>query len=69
MLDSEPCRVATADELDKKIREIFALDHVGRSDQICGTLHVYYSDESVKQAHNIAVLENRGVRIEWHKEV
>lgn len=68
MLDARPCRVSTAAELDAEIRDIFALDLVQRGDQISGTLNVYYSDESVKQASLITALKARGVAIEWHKE-
>jgi hypothetical protein len=67
MLDYRPCNVATAAQLDAEIRDIFALDMVQRGDQICGTLNVHYSDESVKQASLIPRLEARGVHIEWHK--
>ena len=68
MLDSVPCRVNTAAELNQKIMDILSLDHQDRGDEICGTLHVYYSDESARQASYVAYLEERGVAIEWHKE-
>lgn len=68
MLDSRPCNVRTAVELDAEIRDILALALVGRGDQISGTLHVYYSDESVKQASLLPALTRRGVAIEWHKQ-
>lgn len=67
MLDYRPCNVKTADELDAEIRDIFALDLVGRGDEISGTLFVNYSDESVKQASLIPVLQRRGVEIQWRK--
>jgi hypothetical protein len=68
-LDNRPCKVNTAAELDNEIREIFALDDkFGRGDEISGTLHVYYTDESVKSAQNIRLLEEKyGVQIEWHE--
>ena len=65
MLDNRPCDVGTSAELDAEIRDIFALDMVGRGDEICGTLHVVYSDESVKRATLVPELESRGVAIEW----
>ena len=68
MLDNRTCQVGTATELDAEIRDIFALDLVGRGDQISGTLHVEYADESVKQASLIPRLEARGVTIEWYKK-
>jgi hypothetical protein len=67
MLDAVPCNVSTAPELDRKIREIFALDQVGRGDEISGTLNVYYSDEAVKLATLLPHLIARGVEVEWHK--
>ena len=67
MLDGRLCRVNTAAELDAQIRDIFALDNVGRGDQICGTLNVEYADESVKRASLIPLLQGRGVEIVWHK--
>lgn len=68
MLDSRPCNVASAAELDAEIRDIFALDMLGRGDEISGTLHVSYTDESVKDAALVPALENRGVFIEWHRQ-
>ena len=67
MLNNRPCNVKTAAELDTEIRDIFVLDQVGRGDEIGGTLYVNYSDEIVRQAHLIPVLESRGVHIEWRK--
>jgi hypothetical protein len=67
MLDNRVCEVNTAAELDAVIRDILALDHVDRGDEISGTLHVRYSDESVKQARLVPQLESRGVAIAWHK--
>lgn len=68
MLDYRLCRVNTAAELDAEIRDIFALDMVGKSDEISGTLHVDYTDESVKQAALVPTLQSRGVFIEWRKQ-
>lgn len=68
MLDGVKCRVNTAAELNQEIRNILSLDDQGRGNEICGTLHVYYSDESVKQAGHVSYLEERGVAVEWHKE-
>ncbi len=67
MLDNRPCNVNTAGELDHEIRDIFALDLAGRDDEISGTLHVYFSDDSVKQASLLPHLLARGVQVEWHK--
>ena len=68
MLDSRPCNVSSAAELDAEIRDIFALDMVGRGDEISGTLHVNYTDDSVRNAALAPELENRGVFIEWHRQ-
>jgi len=68
MLDYRPCVVNTAAELDAQIRDIFALDSVGRGDEISGTLYVDYSDESVKQASLLPYLRGRGVTVEWRKK-
>jgi hypothetical protein len=59
--------VKTAAELDAEIRDIFALDVVGRGDEIAGTLYVDYPDEAVKEASLIATLERRGVDIVWRR--
>jgi hypothetical protein len=68
MLDTRPCDVTSADQLDDEIKSIFSLDMDHRSGEIRGTLHVHYSDETVKQAQLIRSLECRGVRIKWHKK-
>jgi hypothetical protein len=58
----------TAGELDGKLRgEILALDNLGRGDEIRGTVHVTYSDESVKQAILIPLLQGRGVVFDWKR--
>jgi hypothetical protein len=67
MLDRRPCNVESAAQLDAEIRDIFALDMVGRGGEICGALNVHYSDESTKQAGLVPALEARGVEIVWHK--
>jgi hypothetical protein len=67
MLDNRLCEVNTAAELDAEIRDILYLDDMGRGEEISGTLHVDYSDESVKQASLISNLESRGVAIDWRK--
>jgi hypothetical protein len=67
MLDLRKCEVRTADELNAEIRDIFSLDDVGRGDEICGTLNIYYSDDSVKDASELSRLEDRGVSVVWHK--
>lgn len=67
LLDYKPCKVSTAAELNNEIRNILALDMVGRSDEISGTLHVHYTDEAVKRAGLVPLLKSRGVAIEWHK--
>jgi hypothetical protein len=67
VLDNRPCNVKTAEELDAEIRDIFALDDVGRGNEIGGTLHVHYPHESVKEASLIPLLEARSVAIEWHE--
>jgi len=68
LLDKRPCNVNTAAELDAEIRDILALDQIQRGDEISGTLNVDYSDESVKSASLVSVLENRGVTVRWRKK-
>ncbi len=67
MLDNRPCNVMTIDELNAEIRDILALEDTERGHEINGTLHVHYTDESVKQASLLRHLESRGVAVEWHK--
>ena len=67
MLDSRPCNVTNPQQLDSEIRDILFLDNVQRGDEISGTLHVYYTDDSVKSATLVPVLESRGVYFAWHK--
>jgi hypothetical protein len=67
MLDSRPCKVSSAEQLDAEIQDIFWLDKIERGDEISGTLNVYYSNESVKLARRIVALVDRGVVIAWHK--
>ena len=67
MLDRRQCVVRSAAELDTQIREIFALDMVGRGDEISGTLYVDYSDEAVRSASLIPMLVSRGVHLEWRR--
>jgi hypothetical protein len=67
MLDGTLYEVRTAEELDAQIRDILALYFLEPGDQIGGLLYVDYTDESVKQAGLVAMLEDRGVRIVWRK--
>jgi hypothetical protein len=61
--------VNTKDDLDLKIRtEILALENVGRADEIYGTVHVAYSDDSVTRASLVSYLEARGIEFEWNKK-
>lgn len=69
LLDNRLCDVSSAAELDAEIRAIFALDSVQRGDEICGTLYVDYSDESVKQASLLPSLQSRGIEIVWRKKL
>ncbi len=56
-------------ELDSKIRgEILALDLLGRGDEIHGTVHVTYSDESAKRASLAGLLEARCVAFSCEKK-
>lgn len=58
--------VRDAAELDAKIRgEILALELLGRSDEIHGTVYVKYSDENVKRASLVRLLEGRGIAFSW----
>lgn len=68
MLDNRLCDVKTAAELDAEIRDIFALDLVQKGEEISGTLYVDYSDESVKLAILVPMLESRGVTVKWRKK-
>jgi hypothetical protein len=68
MLDNRKCEVKTPAELDAEIRDIFALDSVGRGDEVSGTLYVDYTDESVKKASLLPTLQRRGVAIVWRKK-
>jgi hypothetical protein len=68
LLDNVKCDVNTADELDAEIRKIFVLDQNQRGDEICGRFNVDYSDESVKRASLVPLLESRDVRINWRKK-
>ena len=68
MLDTRKCEVGTAEELDIQIRDIFALALLGEGHQICGTLYIDYSNESVRQASLLPALRGRGVEIVWRKK-
>jgi hypothetical protein len=67
VLDKRSCKVKTASELDKEIRDILHFDATQTGDKIGGTLYIDYSDESVKAAILIPALEHRGVIIVWRK--
>jgi hypothetical protein len=60
--------VKNAADLDARLREILSLDNVGRGDEVNGTVHVSYSDEHVRRATLIGVLEARGVSFSWDKQ-
>jgi len=68
VLDYRRCDVNSAAELDAEIRDIFALDQVGRGDEISGTLYIDYVGEATKSASLIPTLEARGVGIVWRKK-
>lgn len=60
--------VKNAAELDFKLRnEIFALDNLGRGNEIYGTVSVVYSEEVAKTSSLVAQLESRSVVFVWHK--
>jgi hypothetical protein len=61
------CEVDTASQLDTEIRNIAALENVGRGDEIHGTFTVKYSDESVKKASLVPWLQSKGVAVVWQK--
>jgi len=67
VLDKRLCKVKTASELDKEIRDILHSDATQSGDEISGTLYIDYADESVKAATLIPALEHRGVTIVWRK--
>ena len=61
--------VENAADLDIKLRnEIFALDNLGRGDEIYGTVSVVYSDDNAKTSSMVAQLESRGVAFIWSKK-
>lgn len=61
--------VKGAEDLDIKLRsEIFALDNLGRGDEIYGTVSVVYSDDNAKTSSLVAQLESRGVAFVWSKK-
>ena len=62
------CEVDNKDQLDAEIRKIAALANLGRGDEIYGSMTVYYSDESVKEASLVPWLQDRGVVINWRKK-
>ena len=68
MLDNRKCEVGSAVELNAEIRGILSLDDLDRGWEICGTLHVTYTDEDAKRANLLPQLEKRGVVIMWHKK-
>lgn len=68
MLDNRKCEVGSAVELNAAIRDILSLDNLDRGWEICGTLHVTYTDETARQASLLVQLEKRGVVIAWHKK-
>jgi hypothetical protein len=60
--------VKDAVELDVKLRnEIFALDNLGRGNEIYGTVSVVYSEDEARMSSLVAQLESRGVVFVWHK--
>ena len=62
--------VENAAELDVKLRnEIFALDNLGRGDEVYGTVSVVYSDENAKTSSLVAQLEARGVVFTWSERI
>jgi hypothetical protein len=67
LLNNRKCTVKTAAELDAEVRDILALEMVGRGDEISGTLYVDFEDEAVKDSTSIAQLTARGVDIVWRK--
>lgn len=61
--------VEGAEDLDIKLRnEIFALDNLGRGDEVYGTVSVVYSDDNAKTSRLVAQLESRGVAFTWSKK-
>jgi hypothetical protein len=68
MSDYRQYVVNSAAEMDAAICVIIAVQ-VLRGGEVAGTLYVEYSDESVKQAKLIPILEQRGVEIVWRKIV
>jgi hypothetical protein len=68
MLDNRKCEVGSAVELNAEIRNVLSLDDLDRGWEICGTLHITYTDETARQASLLPQLEKRGVGIAWHKK-
>jgi hypothetical protein len=50
MPDNRKCEVGTALELNAEIRDILSLEDAGMGWEMCGCLHITYTDESAKQA-------------------
>lgn len=62
--------VATAADLESRLRnEIFALDNLGRGDEINGTVTVDCPDQSARTSILVAQLESRGVVFLWRNSV
>ncbi len=58
----------TAAELDQQLRvNVLALDNLGRSDEVYGTIEVTYSEDTVKTASLVSKLEQRGMVFRWKK--
>lgn len=55
-------------ELDSELRNILALDSVGRGDEIHGTVQVIYSEDDAMRASLIGSLEARGVTFSWNRK-
>lgn len=54
------------EDLNQLLRsEVLALDNLGRGDEIHGTIVVSFSDQRVRTASLVPVLEARGVAFRW----
>ena len=51
--------------LDAHLRDILALEAVGRGDEIYGAVEVFYSDEDAKRSSSAQTLQARGVQFHW----
>jgi len=55
-------------QLDSELRNILAMDNLGRGEEIYGSVAITYSNDDAKRASLIGVLEGRGVVFSWTRK-